>query len=228
MLVVEDEDKLRGLIRAFLEREGLSVLSAGMGSEAISIGLRAHPDLVVLDLGLPDIPGEEVCRTLRIGNDVLVLMLTAKASEEDRVRGLELGADDYLTKPFSLREMVLRVQALLRRRIPSSNEPDCLSFGGGLLIIDQERHEVNCRCRVVALSPTEWGILCALARAPGRVYSRFELINSVRGYEWDGYERVVDSHVKNLRRKLHDHPDDPQIVETVLGVGYRLCLPRDA
>ncbi|MHB1613639.1 MAG: response regulator transcription factor [Actinomycetes bacterium] len=227
VLVVEDELKLRDLVRAFLEREGLTVLSTGSGAEAIAIGSRARPDLVVLDLGLPDIPGEEVGRELRLGGDVLVLMLTAKAGEEDRIRGLELGADDYLTKPFSPRELVLRVQALLRRGGPGPGPAQCASFGGTELVIDETRHEVHHQERLVALSPTEWGILCALARVPGRVYSRYELVNSVRGYEWDGYERVVDSHVKNLRRKLHDDPAHPRIVETVLGVGYRLCLERD-
>ena len=227
VLVVEDEVKLRDLMRAFLEREGLTVLSTGSGAEAIALGSRTRPDLVVLDLGLPDIPGEEVGRELRLGGNVPIMMLTARAREEDRIRGLELGADDYLTKPFSPRELVLRVQALLRRCRPGPNEGECSSFGGALLVIDEARHEVRHRGQLVALSPTEWGILCALARVPGRVYSRYELVNSVRGYEWDGYERVVDSHVKNLRRKLHDSSASPRIIETVLGVGYRLCVERD-
>ncbi len=227
VLVVEDEVKLRDLMRAFLEREGLTVLSTGLGAEAIALGSRARPDLVVLDLGLPDIPGEEVGRELRLGGNVPILMLTAKAREEDRIRGLELGADDYVTKPFSPRELVLRVQALLRRCRPDPNEGECSSFGGALLVIDEARHEVHHQGQLVALSPTEWGILCALARVPGRVYSRYELVNSVRGYEWDGYERVVDSHVKNLRRKLHDASASPRIIETVLGSGYRLCVERD-
>ncbi|MHB1510075.1 MAG: response regulator transcription factor [Acidimicrobiales bacterium] len=228
VLVVEDEVKLRELIRAFLEREGITVLSAGSGADAIALGLRSRPDLVVLDLGLPDIPGEEVAREIGIGTDVLVLILTAKTSEEDRIRGFELGADDYLTKPFSPRELVLRVQALLRRGRLGPAEVGCDSFGDGELVIDEARHEVSHNGQTVALSPTEWGILRALARFPGRVYSRYELINSVRGYEWDGYERVVDSHVKNLRRKLHDEVSSPRLIETVVGVGYRLCLERDS
>ncbi|MHB8505486.1 MAG: response regulator transcription factor, partial [Acidimicrobiales bacterium] len=178
-------------------------------------------------LGLPDIPGEDVGRELRSDPNLLVLMLTARAGEQDRIRGLELGADDYLTKPFSPRELVLRVQALLRRGRVAPAGADRSSFGGGTLVIDEARHEVCHRGRPITLSPTEWGILCALARVPGRVYSRYELVNSVRGYEWDGYERVVDSHVKNLRRKLHDSPSHSRIVETVLGTGYRLCLRRD-
>lgn len=227
VLVVEDEAKLRGFVRAFLEREGLTVTTTGSGAEAITLGLRSQPDLVVLDLGLPDIPGEEVMRQLRRSSDVLVLVLTARASERDRIEGLELGADDYLTKPFSPRELVLRVMALLRRGRSAPTGLGPVSFGGGNLVIDETRHEVRLRGRIVPISPTEWGILCALARVPGRVYSRAELVNSVRGYEWEGYERVVDSHVKNLRRKLRDDPADPNLIETVLGVGYRLCAQRD-
>lgn len=227
VLVVDDEVKLRELIRAFLEREGLTVLSTGSGAEAITIAARVRPDLVVLDLGLPDVPGEEVTRELKRDSDVLLLMLTARAHEDDRIRGLELGADDYLTKPFSPRELVLRVLALLRRGRPQSASGGPVSFGGGQLVIDESRHEVRHRGELVALSPTEWGVLAALARVPGRVYSRYELVNSVRGYEWEGYERVVDSHVKNLRRKLGDDPASPTILETVLGVGYRLCVQRD-
>ncbi len=227
VLVVEDETKLRNLIRAFLEREGLTVLSTGSGSEAITIASSAEPDVVVLDLGLPDIPGEEVGQELRVSTNVRLLMLTAKAGESDRIRGFELGADDYLTKPFSPREMVLRVQALLRRGVAPGDPLGPSSFGEGALLIDEERHEVRESGRLVALSPTEWGILCALARVPGRVYSRYELVNLVRGYEWEGYERVVDSHVKNLRHKLRDSPTGSTIIETVLGVGYRLCLRRD-
>ena len=227
VLVVEDEAKLRELIRAFLEREGLVVLSTGSGAEAIGMGALSHPDLVVLDLGLPDVPGLEVARELRRESDVLVLMLTARAGEEDRIRGLELGADDYLTKPFSPRELVLRVLALLRRgRAPAGLEGRC-SFGGGVIVIDEDRHELYHRGGLVGLSLTEWGIIQALARTPGRVHSRYELVNAVRGPGWEGYERVIDSHVKNLRRKLDDDAAKPRIIETVLGFGYRLGLERD-
>ncbi len=228
VLVVEDEVKLRELVRAFLEREGLSVLSTASGAEAITIAAASCPDLVILDLGLPDVSGEEVARQIRRDPGVLLLMLSARAQEEDRIRGLELGADDYLTKPFSPRELTLRVLALLRRGRPEVTPTGPASFGGGRLVIDEGRHEVRHLGELVELSPTEWGVLSALARVPGRVYSRYELVNSVRGYEWAGYERVVDSHVKNLRRKLCDDPATPGIVETVHGVGYRLCLPRDA
>ncbi len=153
-------------------------------------------------------------------------MLTAKSAEEDRIRGLELGADDYVTKPFSPRELVLRVQAILRRGGPLA-QPGVTSYGDGTLVIDEPRRLVTVRGAVAELTPTEWGVLVALGTVPGRVYSRFELINRVRGHEFEGYERTVDSHVKNLRRKIEADPGNPQIIQTVLGGGYRLGLARD-
>ena len=226
VLVVEDERKLREFIRTYLERAGFTVLSTGSGAEAISMAAEATPDLVVLDLGLPDVPGETVARELRACATTPILMLTAKSSEEDRIRGLELGADDYVTKPFSPRELVLRVQAILRRGAPVADQ-GVTSYGKGELVIDEPRRIVTVRGAQAELTPTEWGVLVALATVPGRVYSRFELINRVRGYEFEGYERTVDSHVKNLRRKIEDDPATPRIVQTVLGGGYRLGLPRD-
>ena len=227
VLVVEDERKLRDFIRSYLERAGFTVLSTGSGAEAITMAADTAPDLVVLDLGLPDVPGETVARELRAMSAIPIVMLTAKAAEEDRVRGLELGADDYVTKPFSPRELVLRVQAILRRGGPAAAPRDVASYGGGALVIDELRRTVTVRGTPAQLTPTEWGILVTLATVPGRVYSRFELINKVRGYEFEGYERTVDSHVKNLRRKIEDDPGSPGIIMTVLGGGYRLGLARD-
>lgn len=225
VLVVEDEMKIRELIRRYLEREDLSVVTTESGAEAITIVERGGIDLLVLDLNLPDVSGETVAT--EVSGRVPILMLTAKSSEADRIRGLELGADDYLTKPFSPRELVLRVQAVLRRSVQMSSVASTLSYGQGVLVIDEARHEVTLRGQVVELTPTEWSLLTALTSAPGRVFSRSELINRVRGYEFDGYERTVDSHVKNLRRKLEIDPRDPRMVETVLGAGYRLGLNRD-
>jgi DNA-binding response OmpR family regulator len=227
VLVVEDEMKLRDLLRAFLERDGFTVLSAATGAEALEFEAKALPDIVVLDLGLPDIPGEEVARELRRRSDVRILMLTAKVTDDDRVRGLELGADDYLTKPFNPRELVLRVQSLMKRSRSEEPVSRAMSFGGGTIVIDPDRHELRSRGEIVEVSPTEWTLMETLVRTPGRVYSRYELVNSARGYEWEGYERVVDSHVKNLRRKLADNKDKPKIIETVVGSGYRFGLARD-
>ncbi len=227
VLVVEDERKLRDLVRSYLERAGFTVLSTGSGAEAIAMAAGASPDLVVLDLGLPDVSGETVAGELRSTSAMPILMLTAKSAEEDRIRGLELGADDYVTKPFSPRELVLRVQAILRRGAGSPAAQGVTSYGQGELVIDEPQRQATVRGAAIALTPTEWGVLVALATVPGRVYSRFELINRVRGYEFEGYERTVDSHVKNLRRKVEDDPGNPLIVQTVLGGGYRLGLARD-
>jgi DNA-binding response OmpR family regulator len=226
VLLVEDERKLRDLVRSYLERAGFMVLSTGSGAEALSLAASGSPDLLILDLGLPDVPGETVARDVREAGNIPILMLTAKSDEEDRVRGLELGSDDYVTKPFSPRELVLRAQAILRRG-GQGGDSGVTSYGNGGLVIDEPRRAVRVHGGAVDLTPTEWGILVALAAVPGRVYSRFELINRVRGYEFEGYERIIDSHVKNLRRKIEDEQGNPEIVQTVLGSGYRLGLARD-
>ena len=226
VLVVEDEVKIRDLLRSYLTREGHTVLTTASGADALALVESARPDLIVLDLGLPDVPGESVAAEVRRTSDVPILVLTAKAAEEDRVRGLELGVDDYVTKPFSPREVVLRVNAILRRSGPGGAGTTRHTFGGGELVIDEDRHEAIVRGEPVDLTPTEWGILTALATSPGRVYSRAELLNRVRGYEFAS-ERAVDSHMKNLRRKIESDPSDPRLVTTVLGAGYRLELPRD-
>jgi DNA-binding response OmpR family regulator len=227
VLIVEDERKLRELLRSYLERDGLTVLTAATGAEALSLAKSSQPDLVVLDLGLPDIPGEAVARELRTTSAVPILILTARSDEEDRVSGLELGADDYVTKPFSPREVTLRIRAILRRGRDSAAGNGSRSYGGGAVIIDEPRRSVRVRGDIVELTPTEWGILGALATSPGRVYSRLELINRVRGHEFDGYERSVDSHIKNLRRKVESDPGHPELVLTVLGGGYRFALDAD-
>ena len=226
ILVVEDETKIRSLLRGYLERAGFSVLTTGSGAEALTLVASAAPDLVLLDLGLPDVPGETVAREIRRSGRTPILMLTAKTGEEDRISGLEIGADDYVTKPFSPQEVVLRVQAILRRAGGALGGAALRSFGAGELTVDEDRHEVRVRGVMVELTPSEWSLLVALAGAPGRVYSRTELINRTRGYEFAS-ERAVDSHVKNLRRKIEEDPHEPRIVETVPGTGYRLGLRRD-
>ena len=227
VLVVDDEIRIRDVVRRYLEHDGHQVLTAGSGAEALEVVSRSAVDLVVLDLRLPDISGEEVAREIRRRSDVPILMLTAKVDERDRVRGLEAGADDYVTKPFSPRELVLRVGAILRRGRVQNAAESTESYGDGILVIDETTHRVSVNGNSVELTPTEWGVLLALAAQPGRVCSRYELINRVRGYEFEGYERTIDSHVKNLRRKIEVAPTDPVIVQTVTGVGYRLGIDRD-
>ena len=223
ILVVEDERDIRDLLRRYLERAGHSVLTSGTGAEALHLLEDGSADLVLLDLGLPDIDGFDVLRfATAIG--VSVIALTARSSVEDRIRGLEKGADDYVTKPFSPQEVVLRVSAVLGRHSAPADD-GIRHYAGGRLVIDQQRHTASLDGSFLDLTPTEWGILTALASAPGRVFSRAELVNRVRGYEFAGYERTIDSHVKNLRHKLGD--DGSQILETVLGVGYRLGVDRD-
>jgi two-component system alkaline phosphatase synthesis response regulator PhoP len=226
VLVVEDDRELRDVVRRYLERAGHAVYTTGSGAEALTQLAAGGMDLVVLDLGLPDVDGLEVLAAARDGREVPVVVLTARSQVEDRIDGLRRGADDYVTKPFSPTELVLRVQAVLHRtRGGTASGTDVRTFGGGRLRVDEARHEVGLDGSRLELTPTEWGLLTALAATPGRVYSRYELVNRVRGYEFAGYERTIDSHVKNLRRKLG--ADAAEIVETVLGVGYRLGWSRD-
>jgi len=223
ILVVEDERDIRDLLRRYLERAGHSVLTSGTGAEALRLLEDGSTDLVLLDLGLPDVDGFDVLR-LATTLGVSVIALTARSSVEDRILGLEKGADDYVTKPFSPQEVVLRVSAVLGRHSAPVND-GIRSYGGGRLVVDQQRHLASLDAASLDLTPTEWGLLTALSSVPGRVFSRAELVNRVRGYEFVGYERTIDSHVKNLRHKLG--VDGSQILETVLGVGYRLGLDRD-
>ncbi len=225
VLVVEDERDIRDVLRRYLERAGFSVLTTGSGAEALRVLSASPPDLVLLDLGLDDVDGTEVLREARSAGGPPVVVLTARSALEDRIAGLELGADDYVTKPFSPHEVVLRVRAVLHRAGGDDAPAGPAAYGQGRLLIDEPQHAAWLDGRPLDLTPTEWGLLTAVAAAPGRVFSRYELVNRVRGYEYAGYERTIDSHVKNLRRKLG--PDGGAVIETVLGVGYRLTLTRD-
>ncbi len=226
VLVVDDERKIRDTVRAFLEQQRYAVLVAGTGQQALDVAARLKPDLVVLDLMLPDLAGEEVARSLRAISQVPIIMLTAKAAEADRVAGLRLGADDYVVKPFSPLELVARVDAVLRRARPGG-PGGVLSFDQGRLVIDPAGREVRADGALVALTRSEFDLLAALAATPGRVFSRYELVARVHGYDYEGYERTADVHVKNLRAKLRDDPKAPRWVVTVPGVGYKLGAKPD-
>ena len=226
VLVVDDERKIRDLVRLYLEHEGYSVLVADTGRQALETVERAHPDLLVLDLMLPDLSGEEIARTLRCRSDVPIIMLTAKAAEEDRLNGFRIGADDYVTKPFSPRELVVRVGAVLRRSRGGSTL-ESASFDGGRLTINRAPREVVLDGEPVELTRSEFSLLLALASRPGRVLSRDELVPKVQGDGFEGRERTIDAHVKNLRRKLGDDPQHPRYVMTVWGVGYKFGGERD-
>ncbi|MCY7302896.1 MAG: response regulator transcription factor [Thermoleophilia bacterium] len=222
VVVVDDDRSVQEVTRAYLERDGYLVYIAGTAAEGLALAERMKPALVVLDLMLPDRSGEDMCREIRARSDVPILMLTAKASEEERITGLAIGADDYLTKPFSPRELVGRVRAILRRTQPDMPLVELVSLADGALQIDTVQHVVRRDGQPVELTPNEYRLLQTLARYPGRAYSRFELINQVQGYDYEGYERTIDAHVKNLRKKIEPDPKHPRYVETVFGVGYRL------
>lgn len=226
ILLVEDEKNIRDAVAAYLERAGYWVTPAADGQEAVDAFSLHQFDLVILDLMLPRLPGEKVCRIIRDTSDVPIIMLTAKGEVEDRIVGLELGADDYLIKPFSPRELVARVRALLRRaHIDSEPQREVLDFGG--LTIDLNGHKILVNDEEVDLTASEFKLLTTLSRYPGRVYSRMELVEKVLGYDFEGYERTIDSHVKNLRAKIGDDPRNPRWIYTVHGVGYRFEVPRD-
>ena len=220
ILVVEDETVIRDAVSAYLERENYTVRGVGDGQSAVEEFEKHSFDLVILDLMLPKLSGERVCRAIRDVSNVPIIMLTAKGEVEDRIIGLELGADDYLVKPFSPRELVARVRALFRRAHKEAEpQAEVLEYGG--LTIDISGHKVRIRGEEVDLTASEFKLLTTLARYPGRVYSRMELVEKVLGYDFEGYERTIDSHVKNLRAKLGDDPRNPHWLFTVHGVGYR-------
>jgi two-component system alkaline phosphatase synthesis response regulator PhoP len=220
ILVVDDEPKILKTVRAYLENAGFRVVTAGDGQMALTVYRHEKPALVVLDLGLPGMDGLDVARTLRRDSNVPIIMLTARVDEADKLIGLELGSDDYVTKPFSPRELVARVRAVLRRTGGERQEAPAPIVAGDVLI-DMERRQVSVSGQPVELTPTEFDLLVVLARHPGRVFTRLELLDRVQGYAFEGYERTVDAHVKNLRQKIEPDPKQPHYLLTVYGVGYR-------
>ena len=220
ILVVDDEPKIVRLVRDYLEHGGFEVIVARDGREALMRVRTEHPDLVVLDLGLPGVDGLDVTRSLRRDSAVPLIMLTARDTETDKVLGLELGADDYLTKPFSPRELVARIRAVLRRRERSDVDE---TIRVGELLIDVPRLRAEVAGRPVALTGSEFELLATMARQPGRVFTRSQLLDAIHGQAIESFERAIDAHVKNIRRKLEPDPRHPRYLLTVYGVGYRLA-----
>ena len=219
ILVVDDEPKIVQQARDYLEKGGFRVVTAGDGKMAMAMARHERPDLIVLDLNLPEMDGLDVCRALRRQSDVPIIMLTARVDEADRLIGLELGADDYVTKPFSPRELVARVRAVLRRVRGGVHRPGLIRTGD--LEIDLQGHRVTRAGEPIRLTRSEFNLLAVLARHPGQTFTRAQLLDRMHGVAYDGYDRSVDAHVKNLRRKLEPDPSDPRYVFTVYGVGYR-------
>lgn len=225
VLVIDDEAAIGNMIKEYLEAQGYLVDWAQDGPSGVELFRRTRPDLIILDLMLPGRSGLDVCRELRAMSNVPVVMLTAKSEEIDRVLGLELGADDYITKPFSLRELAARVRAVLRRA--GKGAADLRSvLQVGEIAIDIDRHEVTVAGRPVALTPTEFAILSFLAERPGRVASRLQLVNAALGEAYAGYERSIDTHVSNLRKKIEEDPANPRRILTVYALGYKLAAEQ--
>jgi DNA-binding response OmpR family regulator len=222
ILLVDDEKRILEVLEAYLEREGYEIHCADNGIDALKKAKTINPDLIILDLMLPDISGEEVCRLVRKESDVPILMLTAKSAEDDRINGIVMGADDYLTKPFSPREVVVRVQAILRR-VKKTEKVERIEFNNKQLAIDLSKKEVTVKGHDVILTPIEYKLLTNMALNPGRVYSRMDLLEKIQdeGMYYEGYERSVDTHIKNLRKKIELDSRQPLLILTVFGMGYK-------
>jgi DNA-binding response OmpR family regulator len=221
VLVVEDEPQIAQIVRDYLQHAGFAVVTTPDGAQALILADQRRPDLVVLDLGLPRLDGLEVAKRLRRDTDIPIIMLTARVEESDRLIGLDVGADDYVTKPFSPRELVARVRAVLRRVEPGGGQTDVVRRGD--LIIDVSRMTVTREGAAIDLTPTEFQLLAALARHPGRVFTRAQLLDAVRGSNIESFERAIDAHVKNIRRKLEVDSRSPRYLLTVYGIGYKFA-----
>jgi DNA-binding response OmpR family regulator len=226
ILVVDDESNIVKPLKAYLEKAGFRVVTAGDGPSALVSFEKEHLDFMIMDLNLPGMDGFEVCRIVRKTSDIPILMLTARVEETDRLIGLEIGADDYVLKPFSPREVVARVKVILRRAGNSSSTEGIIQVGH--LAIDLEKHTVHYAEKQVELTPTEFEILVVLARQPRRVFSRLQIMEQAQGSAFEGYERTIDAHIKNLRIKLEPDPKRPVLIQTVFGLGYKLEPGEDA
>ncbi len=221
ILVVDDEPKIVQLVRDYFQHAGFDVLTAHTGPAALARARSEKPDLIVLDLGLPEVDGLDVARSLRKDSNVPIIMLTARAEEADKLVGLELGADDYLTKPFSPRELVARARALFRRIEGAAAQSEVVRVGD--LTLDVLRMRITVADRSVELTPTEFQLLATLARQPGRVFTRSQLLDAVHGFAFESYERAIDAHIKNIRRKIEADPREPRHILTVYGIGYKIA-----
>jgi two-component system alkaline phosphatase synthesis response regulator PhoP len=221
VLIVDDDVKIVELVRLYLARDGYHVITAYNGTDALKLARESHPDLLVLDIMLPGVNGLEICRILRAESPVPIILLTAKTTEQDRIIGLDLGADDYVTKPFSPRELAARVRAVFRRTSDNSEDsgPPELEFNN--LTVNFTRHEAYISGKPLKLTPVEFKLLGVFVREPNRVFSRTQLVEKVLGYDFDGFDRTIDVHILNLRRKLEPTPDQPQYIKTVYGSGYK-------
>lgn len=226
ILIVDDEPKIVQVARDYLEHSGFSVLTASDGKSALGVWRAAKPDLIVLDLGLPNLDGLDVTRTIRRepgaqGSNTPIIMLTARSDESDKLVGLELGADDYIVKPFSPKELVARVRAVLRRMEIKNDAGEIIRAGS--MVLDTARMRVTLDGKSIEVTATEFQLLAALARQPGRIFTRTQLLDIVRGVSFESYERAIDAHIKNLRRKIEPDPREPRYVLTVYGVGYKFA-----
>ena len=219
VLVVDDDVKTVELVKLYLNRDGYRVLTAFNGNDALQMARESHPDLIVLDLMLPGMNGLDVCRTLRGESEVPIIMLTALTTDDDRLKGLNLGADDYVTKPFSPRELAARVRAVLRR-IPGERGPEKIEHGA--LVVNFLKHEAFLESKPLNLTPIEFKVLGALVKEPGRVFSRAQIIEKALGHDFDSFDRTIDVHILKLRRKLEPDPHHPRYIKTIYGAGYKL------
>ena len=226
ILVVDDEAQIVKVLRAYLEQSGFEVVAVGDGRSALQAFQREKPDFIILDLNLPGMDGLEVCRQVRRQSNIPILMLTARVEEADKLIGLELGADDYVVKPFSPREVAARVRTIFRRTSEEAPQPEFIRVGD--LQIDLEKHTVKVAEQLVDLTPTEFDILVVLARQPKRVFTRLQIMEQAQGNAFEGYERTIDAHIKNLRLKLEPNSKNPTYIQTVFGVGYKLEVKTDA
>jgi len=221
ILIIDDEQNILNVVGDYLRNTSFEVYTADRGRKALEMFSEVEPDFIILDLNLPDISGEEICREIRKISDVPILMLTAKTSEEDKVQGLNLGADDYLTKPFSPRELVGRVNAILRRTRSKGSMSEIYSFRDKDLVLDNGMRQVFKNGDEIYLTPNEYKILHTLVQYPGQVFTRARIVNSAFGFDFEGYERTIDTHIKNLRQKIKDDMKSPTYILTVYGVGYK-------